>query len=264
MKKLILTIIALIMIITGSAMIIHGQEITTDSSKIEITTGENYISVVENYNIDAKSSQTISFWIQESPTDLNILIDGIEIEYYTTLPIGDNRYFCNISGLNITTYTNIQVSYLLDIDTTKFEKTLQYDTNSMSIKFDGTEIYTGANLKSDSFLNVTLQKSIKGENIESIPIWIYAIIVILLLLLLISFISKSKKQKTTKTKEVIGASEEFLTTKKSLLMETLKEIEKKHRDKQISDDTYHKLREQYKQQAVETMKKLEDTKSEIK
>jgi len=264
MKRLILTIIALILIITGSAMLAHGQEITTDSSKIEVTTGENSISVMESYSMDAKSSQTISFWIQESPIDLSILIDGIEVEYYTTLPIGDNRYFCNISGLNVTTDTKIQISYLLDIDTTEFEKTLQYDTNSISIKFDGIEIYTGADLKSGSLLTVALQKPIKGETIESIPIWIYAIIGILLLLVLISFISKTKKQKTTKTKEAIGASEEFLTTKKSLLMETLKEIEKEHRDKQISDDTYHKLREQYKQQAVETMKKLEDIKSKIK
>ena len=47
-------------------------------------------------------------------------------------------------------------------------------------------------------------------------------------------------------------------------MSLLKDVEKQHRAKQISDDTYHKLKEQYKQQAVETMKKLEDTKSEIK
>ena len=55
----------------------------------------------------------------------------------------------------------------------------------------------------------------------------------------------------------------MLNAKKSLLVSVLKEIEKKHRSKQISDDSYHKLRELYKEQAVETIKKLDDIKSEI-
>jgi len=47
-------------------------------------------------------------------------------------------------------------------------------------------------------------------------------------------------------------------------MEILKDIEKQHRAKQISDDTYHKLKEQYKHEAVDAMKKLEDVKSKVK
>jgi len=68
---------------------------------------------------------------------------------------------------------------------------------------------------------------------------------------------KPTAQKPSKSRTRIGDSEELLTTKKALLMEVLKDIEKKHRAKQISDDTYHKLRDQYKQEAVETMKQLE-------
>jgi hypothetical protein len=56
-------------------------------------------------------------------------------------------------------------------------------------------------------------------------------------------------------------SEELLNTKKALLMSLLKDLEKQHRSKQISDDTYNKIKEQYKQQAVEAMKKIEDMKS---
>jgi hypothetical protein len=62
----------------------------------------------------------------------------------------------------------------------------------------------------------------------------------------------------------VGESEELLSTKKSLLMTILKDIEKQHRAKQISDDTYHKLKEQYKQEAVNAMKKLEDIGSKVK
>ena len=47
-------------------------------------------------------------------------------------------------------------------------------------------------------------------------------------------------------------------------MQLLKDIEKRHRAKKISDDTYHKLKDHYKNEAVETMKKMEDIKSEVK
>ena len=47
-------------------------------------------------------------------------------------------------------------------------------------------------------------------------------------------------------------------------MNILKEIEKQHRSKHISDDTYHKLKEQYKNEAVEAMKKLDDMKTRKK
>ena len=47
-------------------------------------------------------------------------------------------------------------------------------------------------------------------------------------------------------------------------MSLLKDIEKQHRAKQISDDTYHKLKERYKQETVETMKQLEDINSKVK
>ena len=38
----------------------------------------------------------------------------------------------------------------------------------------------------------------------------------------------------------------------------LKDIEKQHRGKQISDETYTKLKSEYKQHAVTVMQKLED------
>ena len=52
----------------------------------------------------------------------------------------------------------------------------------------------------------------------------------------------------------------MLATKKALLLSLLKDVEKKHRAKDISDETYNKLKEEYKQQAVTVMKKLEDIK----
>ena len=68
------------------------------------------------------------------------------------------------------------------------------------------------------------------------------------------------RKQRTKVKKSIIESEETLTTKKALLLSVLKDIEKKHRAKEISDETYNKLKEEYKHQAVNVMKKLEDLK----
>jgi hypothetical protein len=68
------------------------------------------------------------------------------------------------------------------------------------------------------------------------------------------------RKQRRKAKKSIIESEETLATKKVLLLSLLKDVEKKHRAKDISDETYNKLKEEYKQQAVETMKKLEDIK----
>jgi hypothetical protein len=59
-------------------------------------------------------------------------------------------------------------------------------------------------------------------------------------------------------------SKEVLSTEKTLLMDILKQIEKLHRTKKMSDDTYHKLKEYYKQETIEIMRQLENLNSEIK
>lgn len=262
MKRVTITIIAISMIVLGSAIIVHGQNINIDTYNIEITTNDDSISVVESLTADTTSNDTIIFWIQEFPTDLKILVDGNEIEYYLAIIMGANTYLCNTSVLNITPDTVISATYKLDKNTNEFEKILQYNTSSLTITFDDKEIYTGTSLTSGSSIKVALQKETQGptETVETIPTWAYIIIIILVIFLLASFILPSKKQKTPKKKETMAESEELLTTKKALLMEVLKDIEKQHRSEKISDDTYHKLKDQYKQEAVETMRLLEKSK----
>ena len=99
---------------------------------------------------------------------------------------------------------------------------------------------------------------------ESLYIY-YILIAILLIVIIVIFIYNLRLRKKPKTKEIISTTEEVLTTKKSLLMSLLKDLEKQYRAKDISDDTYHKIKEQYKQEAVETMRKLDDiSKSKVK
>jgi hypothetical protein len=251
LKRVFLTIIALIMIITGSTILVDGEKID-----IDIQTEDDGINIIEKYLIDVTDDDYISFWIQSGHSDVVITIDGSDI-----IPsINNNIYYVNISEFDITSNDVIQVMYKLDRFTYEFEKILQYDTNLITISFDENEIYSGKNLSVGGYINITLQKQVTVQNVEGIPFWMFIIVIILALLLIIVVINSVKKQKSTTKKEIIVGSEEFLTTKKVLLMEILKEIEKRHRSKQISDDTYNKLKDEYKRDAVEAMKHLEDLK----
>jgi hypothetical protein len=251
--RLILAIIAIAMIATGSAMLVYGQEID-----VEITTESDAVAVVETHTIDTPESDTIAFWIQSGHSDLAITID----DSAATATSSNNVYYVNISEFEITSESIIEAKYSLAENTEEFEKNLQYDTNSLTISFDGNEIYSGSDLASGSTLNIALQKQTPGQTVtvENIPIWVYIIIAVLVILLIVALMRPSKKQKSTTKKESIGISEELLTAKKAMLMEILKEIEKRHRSGQISDDTYHKLKGEFKQEAVETMKQLDDIK----
>ncbi len=248
-RRAILAIIALIMIVTGSAMLAYGQKIDVD-----IKTEDDIIKINENYIMDILESDIIKFWLQKGHSDVVITVNNTIITYLNN----NNLYSINISHFDITSQTNIRVTYNLKKDTDVFEKKFQYDADLLTINYDGNELYTGTNLTVGSSINLVLQKDVPSPTIDYIPIWIYIVIIILLFFLLIFFIGFIKKQKSITKKDKIGGSEELFTTKKSLLMETLKEIEKRHRSNQISDDTYHKLKVEFKQDAVEAMRQLEE------
>jgi hypothetical protein len=78
----------------------------------------------------------------------------------------------------------------------------------------------------------------------------------MLIVLGLFLIKKQRNKDKIKTVD----TKETLETKKTLLLSLLKDIEKQHRAKKLSDETYNKLKEEYKQQAVEAMRKLEDIK----
>jgi hypothetical protein len=241
---------------------VNGEEIKADSHNIIITTMDNSLQVTETLKIiDEESNQiydAIILWLQNGANNTNILINKNNVVYTSD----GNEYRCDIIPLNITMDTplEIEVSYSLNKDIVKLSKTIVYNTSSLSVKFDGKEIYSSKKLVSGSSFDITLTRTIEAELNLYYPVIIGTLVLILFVTIFYSY----KKQKTIQVKQEAGESEELLNTKKTLLMETLKDIEKRHRAKEISDDTYHKLREQYKQQAVETMKKIEDMKSKIK
>ena len=272
LRKLAVILIALTMIVIGSALIVSGQDVETTTYNIQITTNEDDISVKESITLETTSTETLVFWIQDDASDVEILIDEDSVTFEKSSI--DNTYSCNVSGLDISTDTEIQVNYNLDKSTDEFEKTLQYNTSVISITFDDNEIYSSSDLESGNSFTVALQSTTQVQTeyeektIYEVPIWYYSILIILIILVALSFIfpsKKSKSPKSTSKKQAKGSeSGELLATKKALLMEVLKDIEKQHRAKKISDDTYNKLKEKYKQDAVEAMRQLEDVKSKVK
>jgi hypothetical protein len=245
-------------VLIPTAMASGERDIRTETHNIVISTADNTLEVAETLTIHGESNQTydnIKFWVQNEAQKINVIIGPNGV---SSTPIGNNTYICDISSYKIQMDSTIQIeiSYTLGKDTKNFKKTIISNTTSISVEFDKNNLYNGENLLAGASFSLLLYKPTET------PISWYIIISIslLIILLVVSTAYLFRKQKLSKVKEIAGESEELLNTKKLLLMSILKDIEKQHRAKQISDDTYNKLKDIYKQQAVETMKKLEDIK----
>jgi len=258
MKKIIVCILICIAALLIPTTLAQEEHLETDTHSIVISTSNNALEVAETLTINGNSNQNysiIKFWVQNDAQDINVIISNNQV---SSTPIGNNTYACDISSFNIKMDSQIQldISYTLSKDTKNFKKTMIRNTTTLTVQFDKNNILEESNLKADTYLNLQLYKPTET------PISWYIIISIslLIILLVVSTAYLFRKQKLSKVKEIAGESEELLNTKKLLLMSILKDVEKQHRAKQISDDTYDKLKDIYKQQAVETMKKLEDMK----
>ena len=266
MRKI--TYILLIAIVCSSIIIAtagRGQEISSSDHNIIITTSDDSLTITETIILQSSSSEgfyeIIWPWIQTDAENVEIKIDGTTVSNELVNDVG-----INISSLNIElgSTPTLELTYSLDNTLETFQKTLQRDTGSITVTYDAVEIYSSTDLTSgNSFsLSLTKLKETVTEKEETPITYTIIIIGLLVIIIILVILFSRKKPKTTITKkDTIGGTEELLSTRKALLMTLLKDIEKQHRAKEISDDTYHKLKEQYKQEAVNTMKQLEDIKS---
>lgn len=251
------------MVLAFSANSAYANEINTSNHQIEIKTTDGQISIKETIKIQGTSNEnyeTITFWIQNGAENIKININNTQVTY----TLSNNEYTCNLSSMKIkqnTLITAMLTYKLKNQDENFFEKKILRNATQISIIIDGENKLTADDTVAGSSFTLQIDETTE-EN--QITLYLAILITLLIILLAVSMAYKSKKQQTTKTKGIPGASEELLSTKKILLMTLLKDIEKQHRANKISDDTYHKLKEQYKQEAVEAMKKLEDMKSKVK
>ena len=260
MKKLFVSsIVSLVLFVALLPSTSAAVFLTTTSHDVTITTTENGLYVVEELIVENNGNtpcMELEFWIQQRTDDLSILAKQTN----TRLPhsIAGNVYSCNLTLLNLSIPPDeaitIQISYTLPRSVEYFQKTLSYDTTFLLIFFNKKELYRGGTLAPDASLQLTLYKPTEAPlNM----IYIAAVLLLVILLIITSLLLlKKQRRKTLETKGI--ESKELLTIKKTILMEALKEIEKQHRARTISDETFTKLREDYKQQAVDAMKKLDD------
>jgi len=211
--------------------------------------------VIDEKIIIQQDNETIYFKVQSSANDVSVIINNSDIELTR---IDGNEYRFNYSeGLN-----NDETSMTLSYSSPKkdlmmtFEKEFTYDTNAFTITYDGQLISSAEDIKEESRISIQLPEDQDART--SLNLYTTILIVLLLVLVIVSAMYGFKKRKNGANRNRNVESTELLSTEKSLLMNLLKEIERKHRDQKISNETYQKLKSHYKQQTVEIMSNLED------
>jgi hypothetical protein len=235
-------------------------DIITEKQTVNISISEKGLLVEENIlliNNGIENATSVQFWIQQGNNNVKIL--AVETGKYLNPLIRDRIRWCNLTEYNLTIETgnslDFTLTYTLPTDTENFEKRFTYDTSSFSVTFNDEVLYQVQKVQSGSSFSLHLYKPTEA------PLSItYIVLIFLLVVILITSTLLLLRKQRSRTKKSIVESEEILTTKKALLLSLLKDIEKQYRSKTISDDTYNKLKGEYKQQAVNVMKKLEDIK----
>ena len=260
-RKLILLAVGMILVSLLMVSTAYSQDIISANHEIVILTGEDKTNVEETITLQGSANEhvgLVDLWVQDGAEDINVFVKGSKIDY----TYSGSVYTINLSSMEIelSSQPRIEITYKLNKNIKDFQKEVLYNTSSLRITFNDNLLYTGSNLVTRSSLTIKLYQPTET------PLSIYLIVGILLVIISLTVVTSYllRRQKATKIKKFGSESEELLTTKKGLLLDLLKELEKQHRANQISDDTYHKLKEQYKQEAVEAMKHLEDITSEIK
>ena len=238
--------------------------ITTDHDNVAITVADNKLHVIETItatNNGAENVTLLQFWIQsDANQDLTITATstGTQLSYF---PNGNIRE-CNLTEKHIAippkSSLDITITYTLPSSATRFIKDFLYNTSYASVSYNTQPLFSGKNIiQATHPYEIMVQLYNPSEAplglTTLIIIFLVVVIIITLLLLLLRRQRRKKRVGTVDTQET-------LATKKDLLLELLKELEKRYRSKTISDETYTKLKEEYKGQAVDSMRRLEDIK----
>ena len=235
---------------------------TFDTSTHTISIKNAQAGLLVNEQISLKNNgyqpcNEIKFWIMQNAQNIQITVNGRNqaLEYTNS----GNDYTCNLTQYNLAVEvdntTSMTVTYTIPSTTEFFDKTISYRTASLTIIFNDKELFSGQQLAPQSTYHHHLYLP-TGTPLDIITIVVIIIVVILLMAITLFLLKKQRRKRKTSITE----SEELLTIKKTNLLSALKEIEKQHRAKTLSDDTYTKLKDEYKQQAVDVMKKLDDLK----
>ena len=252
------TILYSIALIVGFLCIIpltYAESYEINNLSIEINEYDSSYQIKEQFTLNKfDNASYIFFQFPSIANDIKIIVDKTHQAIWEKK---DNLDVINVSSLNITSSKiTVDTTYYVPSTTIFFEKTFSYNTSSITIKFENSEIYQGNNQLNGTTLKIKLTKLITPESFN-----LYTIILILLFVVIIIVTSWYGffKRKNGMDRKRCYESSEHLEIEKTLLLDVLKEIEKMHRNQKISDDSYHKLKGYYKQQTVDIMSALDQT-----
>jgi hypothetical protein len=269
MKNIGISILITIILCALLLPVVHAGDtgVVADQQLVTITLTDKGVLVNEEIRVinnDQANTTLLRFWIQQNAQDIAIVAgsSGKDLIPFT-ITSGYIRT-CNLSAANLTIqHTNslpVHITYNLPSSAQTFEQTLLYDTTLCTVTYNDQTLFQGEHLvartDSTSTLQIRLFKPTEAPLSMMVIIILFVLVVAILGILL--FILQRQRSKTKKSAG--GESEETLLTKKTLLLSLLKDLEKQYRAKSISDETYTKLKDEYKQQAVDAMKRLEDMK----
>jgi hypothetical protein len=248
---------------------VHASDtgVVTDQQLVTITLTDKGLLVSEDIRVTnnaLENTTLLRFWLQQDAQDITITAGTSDINLIPYTVTSGYIRTCNLSAANLTippsTSLSVHLTYGLSSSVETFEQTLLYDTTLCTVSYNGQTLYQGEHLvartDATSTLQIRLFKPTEAPLSMTVIIVIFVVVVAVLGILL--FILQRQRSKTKKGAFV--ESEETLSTKKTLLLSLLKDLEKQYRAKSISDETYTKLKDEYKQQAVDAMKRLDDMK----
>ncbi|MEM0493160.1 MAG: hypothetical protein QXS02_04310 [Candidatus Thermoplasmatota archaeon] len=264
-SRVFMMIILSLILVLSTNSIVGAYTLEITDYRVDITNTGNHLKVTEDIKLKNKNSDgatLLDFWIQKESQD-PITILSVDHNVKLAPIIRGYTYTCNLTLYNISIkkdeILHISITYNLPTTTTNYEKRLTYNTNTIMVNLDDRIIGRFESLTSDASLSLPLYKPAEPPVHPLYLIFIFLLVVLIILVMLLIL----RRQRSKTKKEDVLESDEILNFKKTLLLLILKEIEKQYRAKEISEDTYNKIKEEYKQQAVEVMKKIEDRKKKI-
>ncbi|KYK21795.1 hypothetical protein AYK25_07855 [Thermoplasmatales archaeon SM1-50] len=242
---------------SDTGVVVDQQIVTISLTGTDMQVDETF--KLTNTNKENQSVTSLRFWIQQNNQGVVRVTEkftGIELVPLIT----GNIQTCNLSTVNLTiapeASLTIQLTYNLPIDEQYFIKTLLYNTTFFSVTYEDRDLFKGEYLLYGSDINNAIRIRLYQPTEAPLSITMIIIIFIVVIISLAALLFLLKKQRR-KTKKTGVESEETLTTKKILLLSLLKDLEKQYRAQSISNETYTKIKDEYKQQAVDVMKKLD-------
>jgi hypothetical protein len=267
MKKtgVIIIIGLLVLVALYPCVSANDSGVIVDQEIVKISLANKGLQVDETIKVTNKGFENVTslrFWIQQNIQDsvtITELQSGKEIIPFIT----GNIRSCNLSASNLTIEPDasltILLTYFLPTTELNFVKTLLYDTTLFSVTYEDRDLFHGEHLLYGSDVNNAMQIRLykPTEAPLNITVLVIVFLVVIVMLALLLFLLKRQR---SKAKKAVAESEETLVTRKTLLLSLLKDLEKQYRAQSISDETYNKIKDEYKQQAVDVMKKLDDLK----